>query len=927
MSYKLYDAEIEYLEGTGTQWINTGIKPNGDTIVKADINISGAYAYLFGARNDTSAACYMVSNNGGSNKAVFRYNTSQGTGLAANAITGRCNLEVRGNVLYVNGTSTVSRTAATFTTNYPLYIFAYNGAGSLVGWNIASYKLYSFKIDNGEEKRDFIPVRVGNTGYLFDKVSGELFGNSGTGSFVLGSDVAPAAYANEVAFLESTGSQYIDTGIKPDNTYTFDTKIAALQDNYNCVYWGVRSAGTSADYNKQCFCNSNTTSSGGDWAKAISLYSTRAMSGEGNWTSGIVPTLRTMYSLTNMTVVSTMETMTYPITLFAFNVEGTVNASAGVCRIYSFVAYSNGVKVCDMIPVEYNNIGYMYDKVSGQFFANQGTGKFVLGHRAPRFDGKACARSYTRRQLMPDAQQLSSQKQYLTFKAEEDGTFTFSNAAYYSLDRGLTWKSLAASTATPTIKRGTPIMWRASITPASSTGVGTFTATGNFKAKGNPLSLMYSGNFTGKALKQYCFYMLFKGNTKLVDSSGMWLGTTSTAQACYYQMFYGCSNMTRTVSLLPATNGTGSCYKQMFYGCSNLLASPTISLTSVGSECCNGMFQNCTSMTQTTPTLLAMTLSGGQCYRSMYQGCTSLITAPEIKATSISANDVCYSMFNGCSKLETCQSELKPMSAINSCYYLMFTNCTSLTVAPKLPATTIGTNCYYRMFEGCTNLITPPPSLPALTIPAGAANGGSYYQMFYGCSKMTSAPTLHATTFGNYAYMRMFYGCSSLTTAPELPAVSTLKTGCYYAMFRGCSKITNVATLPATTATDSCYREMYYGCTSLTTVSELPATTMAQNCYRSMFQGCTKITTAPDLPATEITTFSYYQMFKGCSKLNYVKAMFLATSGDGVNQWTFEWLSGVASGGTFVKNSAATWTTTGVSGVPNGWTVQTITYP
>jgi hypothetical protein len=38
---------------------------------------------------------------------------------------------------------------------------------------------------------------------------------------------------------------------------------------------------------------------------------------------------------------------------------------------------------------------------------------------------------------------------------------------------------------------------------------------------------------------------------------------------------------------------------------------------------------------------------------------------------------------------------------------------------------------------------------------------------------------------------------------------------------------------------------------------------------------------------------------------------------------TRDWVNGVAASGTFVKNSAATWTTTGNNGVPTGWTVQT----
>lgn len=36
---------------------------------------------------------------------------------------------------------------------------------------------------------DLISVRVGQVGYMYDKVSGQLFGNAGTGTFVLGNKV------------------------------------------------------------------------------------------------------------------------------------------------------------------------------------------------------------------------------------------------------------------------------------------------------------------------------------------------------------------------------------------------------------------------------------------------------------------------------------------------------------------------------------------------------------------------------------------------------------------------------------------------------------------------------------------------------------------------------------------------------------------
>ena len=36
---------------------------------------------------------------------------------------------------------------------------------------------------------DFIPVRKNGVGYMYDSISGELFGNAGTGDFILGNDV------------------------------------------------------------------------------------------------------------------------------------------------------------------------------------------------------------------------------------------------------------------------------------------------------------------------------------------------------------------------------------------------------------------------------------------------------------------------------------------------------------------------------------------------------------------------------------------------------------------------------------------------------------------------------------------------------------------------------------------------------------------
>ena len=206
-----------------------------------------------------------------------------------------------------------------------------------------------------------------------------------------------------------------------------------------------------------------------------------------------------------------------------------------------------------------------------------------------------------------------------------------------------------------------------------------------------------------------------------------------------------------------------------------------------------------------------------------------------------------------------------------------------------LPATTLANNCYAGMFADCTNL--------------------------------TTAPVLPATTLADGCYVFMFSRCTSLTTAPVLPA-TTLADGCYEGMFQDCTSLTTAPELPITTLADGCYSQMFYGCTSLTVAPELPATILVQSCYSYMFYGCTSLTVAPELSATTLTSDCYSFMFMGCRSLNYIKAMFTTTPS---GTYTNNWVSNVAATGTFVKNAAATWTTTGVNGIPTGWTVETAT--
>lgn len=208
-----------------------------------------------------------------------------------------------------------------------------------------------------------------------------------------------------------------------------------------------------------------------------------------------------------------------------------------------------------------------------------------------------------------------------------------------------------------------------------------------------------------------------------------------------------------------------------------------------------------------------------------------------------------------------------------------------------------------------------------LVLPKKVGNN-CYSNMFLGCTSLVNAPKLPAMTLVADCYNSMFYGCTSLTKAPDLPA-TTLAADCYNCMFSNCDALIEAMdVIPATTLAVKCCYMMFYKCISLTKAPQLSATNLRNNCYESMFGGCTSLENAPVLPATKLAASCYNYMFSGCSKLNYVKALFTDNTASGC---TTNWLNGVASSGTFVKNAAATWNVVGASGVPEGWTVQTVT--
>jgi hypothetical protein len=196
-----YDAEIEYLESTGTQYIDTGIPLFSDMQMTITFRLKGnanntsiiGSAVKEGYRVADRKQMYLLTNYPYNNKwcIALAHNTSTGVGYTGTELLDDFGtVIVHQNKLIVNGVEYSGVNVSPFFAGGNCFLFWSDGTHEWLAQEKALIRLKRFLLKDSANilVRDMIPVRVGNVGYLYDKVSGQLFGNQGTGSFVLGPD-------------------------------------------------------------------------------------------------------------------------------------------------------------------------------------------------------------------------------------------------------------------------------------------------------------------------------------------------------------------------------------------------------------------------------------------------------------------------------------------------------------------------------------------------------------------------------------------------------------------------------------------------------------------------------------------------------------------------------------------------------------------
>ena len=382
-----YDAEVEYLESTGTQWIDTGIVPTDSTgfqVLSRCLGTGVDNNYRLIGVQDGSVRCLFSTQTVGSNNTFFGWNSPVGRlGLFYNVdVLASLNfLNNRSAIL--NGQTKASNLSTLGTITLRMYLFGNNSQAGNMSNNFIG-RVYSAKIsENSTLVRDFIPVRKGTVGYMYDRVTGLMkpFGNAGTGDFVVGPDVVPVEY------IESHGTEYIDTGYAFQDNFAWEITFNGLGSSQTLFGGRTAAVRTSLLYQRDRdylqgeettitiagYTGTTTPFVLPDLKSGTHTVKAAFAANKGSvWVDGVAQYTNQSFSGTYISGV--------PHVVFADNFGNGDVREFATSKVYGLKMWQNSIPVRSFRPVRVGTEGAMMDTLTRRIYRNAGTGAFTYGN-------------------------------------------------------------------------------------------------------------------------------------------------------------------------------------------------------------------------------------------------------------------------------------------------------------------------------------------------------------------------------------------------------------------------------------------------------------------------------------------------------------------------------------------------------------------
>ena len=196
--------QLEYIEGTGTQWINTGYTPASTDTIEVEVQFTSVgsnqafWCARKGGTDGTFTFFWLTSG------LRFDYNTAQNaiaTSTFSAAVGTRYRAKADGTTgeVTINDNVVYTYTPASFTVGGPLSVLASQSNGSSAG-NYGYHRFYSLTITNssGTPVVNLVPAKRLSDGVLgvYDTVRDVFKTNAGSGTFLGGVPCAKARWTN-----------------------------------------------------------------------------------------------------------------------------------------------------------------------------------------------------------------------------------------------------------------------------------------------------------------------------------------------------------------------------------------------------------------------------------------------------------------------------------------------------------------------------------------------------------------------------------------------------------------------------------------------------------------------------------------------------------------------------------------------------------
>ena len=296
-------------------------------------------------------------------------------------------------------TSTVSDPASV---GSHLYLFAacQNGTTNY----FSSARCYYLKLwRDGELVRDFVPAIKDGEGCLYDTIGGECLFAAAPLTAAAGLVGPPAGTPTKpryhLAYIGSTGAQYVNTGIEGRPGTKVEASLSWIDAQPDAIVLGSRKDGGNTRF-FPLYANSYMFGYG---AGVLGYYNTADVSYHRYSDGANTPSIAngTTYAIvadfgtaTNQITLdgvlcyrdATAAVATgYPMYLFAANIYGTANYFSKA-RIRSLKIWQDGALVRDFIPVLADNgAPYLYDRHNDKFYQGAEAGLWDVGAVGDRY--------------------------------------------------------------------------------------------------------------------------------------------------------------------------------------------------------------------------------------------------------------------------------------------------------------------------------------------------------------------------------------------------------------------------------------------------------------------------------------------------------------------------------------------------------------